>query len=271
MEQIKQIENTIKTLVEDNKDLIDLDKALREKLNNQKTDTSDIDDKKIKLLNYLLKNSKKKILFKITIKTPSQYTREQEIEVGLNQNGLGLKRNSYEHNLKNISEYFVKEQILKLLNNNEFCEKLRDNIPSKDRHKLPIIKKILAIKNKTDDDKSSIKINADGEIIIKIDTGNCLNYYYKEDSYRNGLRVLNMDFDKFRKEDNTYKKLISNFDIDVDIERVKQFAYLVKHKDSIMPILQGQIKRIEATEQDIKNKLKVLNDELKPFEALASL
>jgi len=267
MEQIKQIENTIKTLVEDNKDLIDLDKALREKLKNQRTDTSDINDKKVKLFNYLLKHSKKKILFKMTIKTPDSYEKERDIEVGLNLNGLGLI-NKYERNLKNIDEYYVKEQFLKLLDNKEFCENLKENIPTKNKPKLPIIKKIMAIKNKVDDNNLII-INANGEIIIKINSNNDLSYCYKEDSYGKRLRILNIDFEK--NDDDDYKKLISNFKLDVNIDDLKQFAYLVKYKDSIMPILQEQIKKIEATEQDIKNKLKVLDSELKPFEALESL
>ena len=218
------------------------------------------------MLNILFKHSKKKILFKWDYEVENGYSKgeKREYTIGINTAGLGLSSH-YEHSLRNITDYYAKDNFSKLFKNPEFVKKLLGCVK---KDKAKIIPNLLT-KDKNDFEK---KIEV-GKVLITIK--NHLNYNNKDYvGYRSEIEIIDKKIQPFKiKEDDSdyYLSEISDLNLELSLKDLLEFSWLLNSKDKVIIKLQEELKNYHLIKKEIDKKTAVVDKELKPYEALEQI
>ena len=262
MEQIKIIEKATKEILEQGKDFVELTEKFNELLSRINYNYNNLKENKIELLNILLKYPKKKNLFEFNLEKNGY---KQKFIVGVNPNGLGLLGN-YEHNLRNINDYWGRDNIKELFRNEEFKKLFLEKIGDKNKD---IIEKLIVEYDKVWN--KEIKLIDVGDIIITIQDNRIRFVNENTSDYRNKDLETIKDSEFAKREPNDYLNEITEIDIDFEFNKLVRFAYLLKYKDKIMEILNKEILEYEILDKEIAEKLDYVNTELKPYKALENI
>lgn len=263
MEQIKIIEQEIRNILEQGKDFIEIVETFDTVLDRISQNHSSLEEKKLELLNILLKYPKRKVLFEFDFKRTSYDN--QHIVVGVNENGLGLQINS-QNNLRNLNDYWAKNKFEELIKDKDFRILFLKKVSKKINHKL--LKVLLEKYEKYDDKVINLK---KGEIGIEIINNSLtLKHYSESGYYTEVLKIIkNKEFKK--REPNDFLTEITETDLDFEFERLIKFAYLLKYQDEIKGILNKKIVFFEKLDKELQAKVDYIEGELKPYKALKNL
>lgn len=256
-EKIKQIEDNVKEILNESEDFLNLDKEFKEVLEEIKKNKTELENHKIELLNYLSKSPKRIILFEfIQQKNPSSsYSRDVTFKVGLNKNGLGLFRDDWEKNMKNINDYYMKDNFKNLLENKDFVKLFLEEISKflKEEHKK-IIKELI----KFEDFKDKKVINI-GKIKIEIDVVSYYSSLKYENEKKQSIEIL---------EKQTPQEPL-NFKF--SFNTLSQFCELLEYKPQIIQRLKTELKDYQKLNEEIKIKLEEVDKHLLPYKALENI
>ena len=257
-EKVKQIEQNINEILEESKDFLEINTEFSALLKELKNNKTNLENSKKELLNFLLKHSKRKILFEFEYKnkgTSTYYNRNRKYTIGLNKFGLGILSSDWEHNLRNINDYYSREKFENLCKVEEFVKEFlkHTNKHLKGEHK-ETIKKCMDVgdilENKT------IEV---GEIIIQIKTqSNDFNILYEIKGGEN-IYILEQD------EDGN----LTNYDF--SFKNLNGFSKLCESKTQIIDILKRELKEFKVICEHTKTKLTEIKEELSPYEALEEI
>jgi len=236
--QITIIENAINEILDEGKELIEITERFNILLRDLNNGYPELSRKKVDLINNLLKYPKKKILFEFDYTSSGGHL--EKFVVGLNESGLGLRGN-WGSNMRNINNYWERENFIKLLKNEEFRKLLLKNVNKK--HKAIIEKAVI------DNTKEYTKQISIGKLEVFI-TQYSIQYYIDDESI-----------------DIITPKEKSDYNISTLIE----FGKLLLNKEQIVNTLNKEIKNFEALKTELESKTAEIDSELKPFLALKQI
>lgn len=256
-EKVKQIELNINEILEESKDFLRLNKEFNALLKGLNEDKINLKQSRKKLLNFLLIHSKRKILFEFEEKDKYNFRINRKYTIGLNKFGLGILCSEWEHNLRNINEYYGNDRFEALCKIGEFVKEFLNhtNKHLKGEHK-EIIKKCIDIED--EDVLKNKNINV-GDITIEIIVGS--HNFRIEYTLKNNKNIYILEQDG---EGN-----LSNYRF--SFEDLNRFNRLCKYKPQIIEILKGELKEYKKIYEDTKTKLTEIKVALSPYEALENI
>ena len=259
MANYKNIEKEIKLLIDENQDFIKVyDEGnkilkelceLKEKLNKSK----------VELFNILMKQTKRKELFKYEVK--GRYS--SNYLIGVNSKGVGLV-SGYNENLKNIRDYWEFDKFKGLMKNPEFIEQFYNAMVSqvgKDKIKKKIlkdIKDILSFNSDTHDE--TIKA---GNITITFKGG--IGFVVKSNGDEDNLAIIDKG-NELKSEG--YLKEISDVSYSVSGNSLMDYFWLMKHKEKLIKILTEMNKKLKNYTEKKQKEFDKIYIHLKPYRAL---
>jgi len=263
-DSISIINKEIANILNQGKELTEVFTQANEELKKLQNGTDELKNKKTKLLNILLKHSKKKLLFKF--KPKDNNNRWGEYEVGLNTSGLGIAGN-YDNNLRNITDYYARDNFMKLCNDELFVKEFLSHI--KDENK-EIIKKCITAYGNSYKERLSLGNN----VFIQIDNSISLNRN-DNSSYRDSIDIFKSEDiiteKKDFSEDDEYLLNISNIKYNIKHRQILDYQFLINNKEKIIKTLNEKIKYFQSEFKELNSKVVEIDAYLKPYEALEQI
>jgi len=252
-EKYNQIKKILEDLDSQNKDFIKLNTKISEILKEINTNKNRLKSRKIKLLNLLLNHSKKKILFKFTQEKDikSVYSQDKSYTIGLNENGLGIYKHKWEHNLKNITEYYIEDEFNNLLKNKDFVKEFLKIVNKHLKGKHKTIMKLL-VEKELEEENITFDIED-----LRVVLGDYIQYKICED--KESERYSNISLVSAEDNGNFY------------FSELKNYCKLLENKKEIKFGLKREIKDFIKKGKVVNRKLKQVDKELSPYEALAEI
>ena len=252
-EKYNQIQKILDDLNRQNKDFVELNEKISKILKEIGENKDNLDKRKRKLINILLKHSKKKNLFEFVIKKDVNvtYGSDKKYGIGLNENGLGICQSNWENNLRNIGEYYSRDNFEDLLKNKEFVKVFLKEV---NKHLKGKHKAIMRVLIELQEEKLSKTFDV-GK--IRIELGNYIQYQVN-------IGKDKVDFERI--------SLVSAEDNGrFSFGELKNYCELIECKKEVKKKIKEEIKFFIQEGRKIKNKLARVDKELSPYEALAEI
>lgn len=264
----KIIQDEINKSIKEGEDFLTLFNDTNKLYGEIRTDEQQIKYKSIKLMNILLKKSRREVWFSFR-ERGVENTYYQNYKIGVNSKGLGLMDN-YRTTLESLecNSYRI-GNFITLCKDEDFVRQFLLMVSEKyDEETLKIVCNCLKELNIFSDKNIEISKN----LILGLRDKKI--YMGNSSDYSDEIKLINNEqFERgFELDDDNkrFREITKNY-LDVDLREVIEFFYLIKHKGEVIPILKKFNKDILKHKNKIKPQLDYVSELLKPYEALQEI